>query len=400
MRAVRRRGWSEGAASLVALALCFGIAQNLIKPLIAPQSVALGGDALAAGWVVAGAGIGGLLVAIPLGMLMDRIGGRRVIGAGAVVLAGGAGIMSMASTPLMLAAGHFLFGIGSVATWLAVQALATIAVDSAASRLKVARVSTAVLMGQLAGPPLGGLLADTVDVRIAFLASFAAAIALLPAVWSLPKHAGMVRLANPLESQENHRGKSGVAALPVLSRPGLVAALAASAVATVLQTSRQAFLPLLLAQQGWSATNIGLILSVAGLGALVARASFTFLDTRTSTAALISLSLLPGALSLGVMASTESIAVILIAVIISGFSLGLAQPVTLLLVARLTSQNERGYAVGLRLAVNRSMQAAAPVAFGAAAVLLSLTAAFWLVAIACTVGGVVLIARSAAASKQ
>jgi MFS family permease len=381
-------------ASLVLVALFFGLGQNIIKPVIAPQAVALGGDTFAAGLVVAAQGVGGFLVALPIGALMARVGGQRIASAGTVVFVIGAALMVVATTPLVLGAGHFLFGAGGVGAWLAAQTMATVAVDDSEARRRIARVSTAALIGLLAGPPLGGLLTDRLDVTAAFVASLVAGLLLLPVLLSLPHHRrdvsdGMSTAVDDLPSSRRQL-------IGLWSRPAVGATLLTSCIAQILQTIRQSFLPLHLDGLGWTATQIGFVLSVAGIGALASRGAFTVMDRRLGTPALIAICLLPGALTLGTAVSSSAAAVVLVSVLISGFSLGLAQPVTLLALARATSERERGRAVGLRVFGNRFVQAAAPAAFGAVAALTGLVPAFWGFAVACAVAGVAVSRRPVA----
>ncbi|MPZ61699.1 MAG: MFS transporter [Propionibacteriales bacterium] len=380
-----RNEQARGTLALVAVALLFGTGHHLTKPLLAPQAVALGADVVSAGVVVAAQGVGGLLAALTAGAVMDRIGGRRVMAAGAVVFAAGAGVMTAATSPEVLAAGNLVFGGGGVATWLAAQTLSTVARDDASTSRRIARVSTAGLVGQLCGPTLGGMLADAISVRMAFAAAAVAGVVLLPATLAHPRtppHRGRTTATTATDAY-----LPGASTRALLTRRGLPAVVCATAIATSLQNIRQAFLPLYLDGLGWSSTEVGMILSIAGLGAVLSRAGLTMLDRRLGPAALITLCLLPGALTLGASVSVESVVLVAVIVAISGFSLGLAQPVTLLQITRITAQNERGRAVGIRIAANRIMQAAVPVAFGAVAGLMGLLTAFWFVSATCAVGG-------------
>ena len=103
--------------------------------------------------------------------------------------------------------------------------------------------------------------------------------------------------------------------------------------------------------------------------------------------------LLPGAITLGTAVWFDSAAVVLVSVLVSGFALGLAQPVTLLALARVTSEGERGPAVGLRVAGNRLMQAASPVFFGLVATSLGLVPAFSAVVVVSALCGIWVTAR-------
>ncbi|TDE07458.1 MFS transporter [Jiangella asiatica] len=372
--------------SLVLVALCFGLGQNVVKPIIAPQAVALGGDAVTAGIVVAAQGLGGLLTAIPTGNLLGRLGGRVIVGAGAAVFTLGAALMVVAADPVPLAVGHFLLGAGGVGAWLAAQTLATIATSDAASRRKIARVSTAALAGMLGGPPIGGLLTDYVGVTAAFAASLVAGVLLLPLALFLPRGTRADLAATPAKRLPDGGRAARLFATHLWRRHGVLAALVTSSTAQALLTIRQSFLPLHLEGGGWSSTQIGTVLSLAGVGALAARSAFAVLDQRFRASTLMTMCTVPGAVALGTSASSYTGVVVVVSVLVSGFALGLSQPLTLLMLARVTSESERGMAVGQRVAGNRLTQAVVPAIFGLLAGWLGLLAGFWVIVVACIAG--------------
>jgi MFS family permease len=95
---------------------------------------------------------------IPAGVLLDRLGVRRVVGAGGVVMGAGTFLMAIAPDPLLLFGGRFLVGAGAAvmfvgalkiaAAWFPVSYFAT---------LSAATAATGVLGGLVATAPLAWL---------------------------------------------------------------------------------------------------------------------------------------------------------------------------------------------------------------------------------------------------
>lgn len=74
---------------------------------------------------------------------------------------------------------------------------------------------------------------------------------------------------------------------------------------------------------------------------------------------------------------TQSTVVMIISVVV-GATLGLAQPLTMIMVTEATSEEQRGQALALRLMGNRFGQAVSPILFGFLATGLGLAPVFWI----------------------
>jgi MFS family permease len=141
-----------------------------------------------------------LLLALPAGVLVDRVDRRRLLWTTDAARVAVVGVLGMtvlagwASVPLLAVAG-FLLGVGETLYDTAAQVIVPALVSRDPARLEVAngRIESAALVGgQLAGPPAGGLL-FTAAPAIPFLVdagSFAAAavlVAAIPGRYRLPR---------------------------------------------------------------------------------------------------------------------------------------------------------------------------------------------------------------------
>jgi len=353
--------------SLALLAAAFGIAQNLVRPVLAPHVTELGGDAVVVGIVLAAGAIGGLVIAIPIGTLMDRVGSTPVLVAGIAAMVAGGVWMSLATEPFALAAGYVLQGAGGVAVWVPAQAIATVASDQATARRQVATLSTAVLAGQLLGPTIGGVAAQLADTRTAFAIS-AASAALAAASLLIPGRPS----AHVAERATPRRGRTRAQ----FSRPGYATTLSTSMVAMAVQTTVLGFLPLLLHQLAWGPGEIGVVMSLFGVGSMIARFAFPWIARWLPHFLVTATALVPSGVALALVALAPRPAAIIACVMVAGFSVGLAQPLALLIVARVVEPRERGHAVGMRTFGNRLVQTTLPVVVGGATAVASLGMAF------------------------
>lgn len=249
--------------------LIYGIAVPVLPQF---PAVAAGGDAVTG--VLFAIYAGGLVAVTPLaGRWVDRSGPRGPLLAGLLGLAVATLLFAVAEALPLLMFARLAQGAAAACSWVAGLALvaATTPLRTRARNLGI--VLSAVSMGVLIGPALGGILADAFGRHAPFL--FAAGLALLD---------GLLRiwLIRPVEETNDDPGTiSGVARV---GGAGAVCAIVALGAALVAIT--EPVLPLRLSELGWSATQTGLVFGAAVLataittpfaGALTGRVSIALL---------------------------------------------------------------------------------------------------------------------------
>jgi MFS family permease len=157
------------------------------------------------------------------------------------------------------------------------------------------------------------------------------------------------------------------AALGLMKKPGIFAAiyvsLAISSVADVLVV----FLPLFGSENNFSPYAIGAILSIRAGTTMISRLFLGRLSERFSTYQLLMVSTSVSVIACAAMAFAKTPLSLGVIVFIAGFSLGVGQPLTMSLVSQKTVANERALAVSARLMGNRFGQFVVPAAAGAIA---------------------------------
>lgn len=376
------------------VALAFGCSQSMVRPLVAPYATTLGVGPLLAGLAVSLQPLPGFLLAVPVGAVADRFGRRRVLLAGAAILGLGAMVLATVGSFAGLLAGQLILGLGVLGLGVGGQAAATMPVgDATVDVRRVSGFSTALMVGHMVGPTLGGVVTDLGGYRTAFalVIAIAVGIGLISALLPATPRGGPAASGAPGEPRAAAAPFSLLAAYPqaraMARNSGVLAAAVASSIGVALLQIRSAFVPLHLDQAGWSASEIGLALSGAGLAGLVARVVFPLVERRWSTRSLLTTALVAGAGALSVAVLSTSAAAVFVALAASGFALSPTNPLTMVAMSRFVAPGQRGLAVGLRLTLNRFSNWVAPVLIGGLAALAGIQASLVVCSIATAAAG-------------
>lgn len=377
----------------------------------------------------------GVLVALPnalpvvLGMRaggwVDRGGAYRwlMIGASGIVWA--PLLLAVAPGAIALAVAQVLLGLFQLFAALASQSYVTGLAPAASLERDYATYATVLSAGRLVGPVVVGLVIDTAGFRPAFATAAAAFATSLAIVLALRHHPASGRgeadaprdigagrgeadperdaaagASSGLGRGSDGRGGDGVArpaARTVWRHVGVQLAVLASAGMFVAIAARQAFLPVVLEARGYSATEVGTLVSLGAFASVAARPFMPVVSralggpARTLVAALATAAVAVGLL--GLAASTVTFAALVIA---AGAATGVALPLGIVTVAREVGQGARGAALGLRLSSNRAAQLVTPILVGAVVGTAGFGVGFGVVGATLTVAASIAIERAVA----
>ncbi len=147
-------------------ATCIGIIWGFL-PVYGDIRFSLSGSAIGV-LVMLGILVSGLLH-IPMGWIADRMDKRRLVMLGGLVAAGGTLLLALAQGFWDLFAANVIFGVGGGISMPALMALAVIAGNRRQSMGSVmSLVTVAHSLGMLFGSLCGGIIMDTIDLRLAF----------------------------------------------------------------------------------------------------------------------------------------------------------------------------------------------------------------------------------------
>lgn len=202
-----------------------------------------------------------LLFSIPMGLLSDRVGRRPLIVVGMLLLALATFSFGFSTTVAHLVVARTIQGVSAAATWSAGLALLADTCDPARLGEKMGIALSAVGLGTILGPVVGGLLFEYAGYTATFL---------VPAV--LVASVGLVVLAVPVRTCRQEKGKGWPPMLP--RGPLLPLAACAAAIALVSGTYGvvDPYLPVYLhAAFSASPATIGLVFAVLAVAAILAQ---------------------------------------------------------------------------------------------------------------------------------
>lgn len=260
-------------APIYALILLETFVWIAIVPLAPTFSRELGLSGIETGMILAAASLAALVVALPLGLIADRLGARRVTiaSAGLFTLATLGQGLADEFWSLLLARGAFGVAFGALwgagASWLS---------DSLTDARRPGALGAAVTVsgiGFTAGPVLAGVLADRYGIGTPFL---------LVAVAAAGVTATLVVAAPPAPTRPAAQRLREM--LRVARRDELVlAGIAIIALIGLVGGGVNLLVPLQLAENGVSAGKIGLLFSIASAVYTIVSAVVARLGARSAT---------------------------------------------------------------------------------------------------------------------
>lgn len=202
-----------------------------------------------------------LLFSIPMGLLSDRVGRRPLIVVGMLLLALATALFGFSTTVTHLVVARTVQGVSAAATWSAGLALLADTCDPSRLGEKMGVALSAVGLGTVLGPVVGGLLFEYAGYMATFL---------VPAV--LVASVGLLVFAVPVRTC---RADGSPRRSPVLPR-GAFLPLAACAAAIIMVSGTYGvvdpYLPVYLhAAFSTSPATIGLVFAVLAVAAILAQ---------------------------------------------------------------------------------------------------------------------------------
>ncbi|KKB09660.1 MFS transporter [Devosia chinhatensis] len=357
---------------------------GLAQPFFSLYATELGASTFAVGMMVTLKALLPIIIAMPTGQLIDSIGPMKMLKFGSYFLLASLACTVLATEFWVLALSQVLIGAAIIIMASSFQVLVSHG-DRDSRNHAIKSYSMWMSAGGMLGPILGGLVASAFAVptdgyRGAFIASLLACLAFMAVLFALsrvyphPQHRVRVReVFSPSGIVTSYkRGISLAGARPVQF------GLTATFLVMYIQAMYMSFLPLYLAQNGFSTMVISLTISVHALTAMLSRFALNWLMKRYSlewillsagTIAAIGVVLTP----LAVLSPVTMMA--LVGVI--GAAIGVNLPVSIMIMVDAVGQSERGKLMGLRLLANRFSQVLSPAMFGILGQLFGLTIAFY-----------------------
>lgn len=317
-----------------------------------------------------------LLLSIPGGALIDRLGARRVI----VTF----GVLVVCLTPLYpllpwigaLIVLQMLVGLSVSMGWISAQTL--VGQRMGGNPIYAGRLAFVVRLGTLFGPPAVGALWDLFGQWGAFLFMSLWTSGVLVAVAILPKSDDerrrapeKIRLGDFLPRVQSYRD-----AFALLSIPSILLVVMISVLRQSGQGIQSSFYVVYLENIGLTGTAIGALLSafllVGAFGALTTGPLIRIFNRFWLLMATVGLSIV----FIAITPLLGTFFLLLVAIVARGAVLGTVQPLMLTIIAQAAGAGDQGKAVGLRATANRLAMTVIPVVMGAVVEVVGIENAF------------------------
>lgn len=332
----------------------------VVRPIVTYKSIELGADATWVGVIGAAWAVAPLILAIAIGRFVDRGKDGLALFAGAATLL----VMSIAmqfinNVPMIMLA-MTLMGLGHLLVMVGGQTMIANRSGSAKYERDFGLFTFYASLGHALGPLIGGWLADTGQGEINTSAPFwfSAVIFALGVIASIP-------LSNKSTPRHNDQeAPVKIKAQEVLALPKFKAAIYTASASTSVIDVLLIFLPLLGTQNGMTPTQVGILLGIRSASSMLVRGVLGQISRRLG----MKITLLGGVvitlISCILMIYVTDFWILAIILAISGFAMGIGQPMTMAWVSRIAPANMRGLAISIRLTANRFGQVVAPAAAG------------------------------------
>lgn len=350
----------RGLILLLLHAVCVQLVSYGLRPAISYEILELGLDAAWLGIAATAFALPPLLLALPSGRLVDRLGERGMLVAGGGTLAAASIVaVCLAESALGLIVATALLGLGVLFSVVGEQSWVMRGASDSRLDSTFGVYTFATSAGQMLGPLLLLLPApsDAPPLRLVALATTALAVIVLLLSFGIRS----VPLA-PASAGSAER-RSGV--IQLLRRPGVFSALVASSIVLTSLDLVLAYLPLLAGERGIAAVWVSAFLVARGAATMLSRLCLGILTRRFGRRMVLVAGGLLAAGALTVLAFPVPPAVLVAAGALYGLAAGTVQPLTMSWMTLVTAREQRGMAASLRLVGNRVGQTVIPLAVAA-----------------------------------
>ena len=344
-------------AVIVVLLTHFGVVGA--KLLVALFALDLGASPLEVGCAYALFSLLPAVLALTAGRWVDRVGVRVPLIVGCSTVAVSIGLLSLTPGLWALYPAAVAIGMGFLLYAIAGQSLVGALSDAATRTRNFSYYALAVSMGGVFARASTGVAIDLGGHRAAALMLALAPLLAFALVW-------WVRTRMPPAPAAPSARRSSSAA-DLWRIPALRRALIAAAVIESGNELFALFVPLYGTELGLSATAIGFVLAAYAAASFAVRIALPALVSRFGEERVLCAALFGASLTGSAMIATGNPAALMALSAAFGLTLGCGMPLTMALTYARAPQGRVAEAIGLRQTVNKSIEVAVPVGFGALA---------------------------------
>jgi len=310
-------------------------------PVLPLFATSLGAGTAQVGMINAAFMLSAGLLAIPSGLLSDRLGRRPMLLGGLLLMSVSSLLIPLSTSPLVMAAIYLLFGVGLAAfTPTMMSVIADVAPRSHLGRA-YSWYTTAVYVGMTFGPAVGGLLGRAWGLGQVFV--FSGSLIFLAFLIShifLPKK-------TPHSHTESRKISLRRSLSILLHNRRLLASLLGTIGGCFGFGMFITFLPLHAKAQGLNAGHVGIVFAAQALANALLRIPFGRLSDRLDRGWMSVAGLIVFGSALAITGMFHSVVLLSACAALLGLGMGIGFTALGALVAEVVSQEQRGLAMGL-----------------------------------------------------
>jgi predicted MFS family arabinose efflux permease len=358
---------ARGTPLLAYISGGFGLGLSGMLSILVPlRANELGASVATIGAILAVRAVTELVLAVPLGGLIGRIGTRSAYLVGTAWSAAVAVGFALSDSYLMLLVLSALIGAGRILAWVSSQSHISSAGGVGSRARDTAKFSFVSHCSQIVSPALAGAAGHVFGYQLAFLAVAGYSLVFYAVGLGLRRHGA-----------DADRGPAGLAALLAMTRqPRVQSAMLMSFVLLWVPSIWSPFFPLFLVKGGMSPVLAGTVVSAMGLVAAVLTLVSGMPLRWLSADRVCRLALTVSSVGLLVSPMLMSLPLAFAPAVLIGVGQGLGLPLLIVLVSSEVPVAQRGLALGARAAVNSTASMTAPLAVGPLVAALGLGAGF------------------------
>ncbi|MGG2198994.1 MFS transporter [Paenibacillus sp.] len=368
-------------------AVLYWLSFSMVRPTMALFFDDQGFSSLTVGLFMALNSIIPIVFAMPVGSWIDKMGARRAVTVGSFLslISGGAYLIgggSYSNISIVLC-GQLISGVGGMFSWGALQAAASLSATAQQGSGKGNRMISSFTfynsIAQLAGPAAGGFFSELGGFQLVFW--IFTAISLMGMLLALkipaPNEGSVTYTSGKAETWKQAFMQSyGSGYLLLRKNKVFSVAILLNGVLFMLVDLRTTFLPLYFSNIGLTYSEIGTILSISALAALLIRPCTSYLMDALGHHRIMLISIFSGAVCLLLLTLEPDFWLIAGIIFIWGACTGINQPMGLIMVSQAVQPEEQGMGMSIRTMSNRIVQLTNPVLFGTLSTVIGLSFGF------------------------
>ena len=349
----------------------------LARPMISYKLLELHSSSFTVGAFGALYALFPLILAIPLGRWINQLGEGRFIAFGTLSIALSTWLLGITQNKIGMVFLVAILGTAQLLCMAGAQAIFANRTPRSKYENYFGYYTFSAALGQLIGPLIGasvsgsgGILPKSTSAAF-YTSAVIAALGIIPLIAKMPM--------KPTYDVSAEKSRNSASLARLLSNPGMLTAMFASLAVSSTVDVLVVFLPVFGKEKGFSSGAIGVILALRAAASMLSRINLGKLTQMVGYFRLLIGSIFASSLACILAIFSTSPTMLGVIILFAGFSLGMGQPMTMAWVSRISRDDERSFAISIRLAGNRLGQFLLPAfaglisgIFGAGAVFVAL----------------------------